>query len=74
MPLTGIFKLNTGGFMTKLEEKTVTIKFTLAGYDLDDIDFTALHNDLMCDVSAHVAMFGVVGNFKSEVTTKRTTK
>jgi len=60
--------------MTTLQEKTMTITFNIAGYDLEDINFTELHNDLMCDVTDRLAMFAVIGGFKSNITGKKDKK
>ena len=55
----------------KLEEKEIVIKFNVAGYDLDFIDFTEIHNAMMLKATEDLSMFAVVGNFKSEVLTKK---
>lgn len=53
--------------MSKLQEKTVTIAFNIAGYDLEDLDYTAMHNALMLKATEELAMFAVVGGFESHI-------
>lgn len=57
--------------MSTLQEKEIVVKFTVGGYDLDVIDYSELHNALMLKATDDLAMFAVVGNFKSSVTDKK---
>ena len=57
--------------MSTLQEKEVVLKFKVAGYDLDDIDFTHLHNSMMIHATDLVSLVAVVGNFTSEVNDKK---
>lgn len=57
--------------MSTLQEKEIVLKFTVAGYDLDDLDYASFHNHMMVEATKDLSMFAVVGNFKSSVTTKK---
>ena len=57
--------------MSTLQEKEIVLKFKIAGYDLDYLDYNSLHNALMFKATEDLAMFAVVADFKSEVNDKK---
>ena len=57
--------------MSALQEKEVMVKFKVASYDINDIDFIGLHNSIMLHATEHLSMFAVVGGFTLLVTDKK---
>lgn len=57
--------------MNIIQEKEIVLKFNVAGYDLDDIDYTDLHNSMMLHATEKLTYIALVGNFTSSITDKK---